>query len=59
VAHSILESIFFILRDGIDYHEMGPTYFDQVNKEHIVRHYKKRLEALGLIVEVREAAVAA
>jgi len=59
VAHSILESIFFILRDGVDYQEMGPTYFDQVNKEHIVRQYKKRLEALGLVVEVREAAAAA
>jgi len=54
-----LESIFFILRDGVDYQEMGPAYFDQINKEHIVRHYKKRLEAIGLVVEVSEAPVAA
>ena len=58
-AHSILESIYFILRDGVDYHEMGPAYFDQMNKEQIVRQYKKRLEALGMIVDVREAAAAA
>jgi transposase len=58
VAHSILESIYFILRDGVDYQEMGPTYFDQLSKEHIVRQYKKRLEALGLVVEIREAQAA-
>jgi transposase len=59
VAHSILESVFFILRDGVDYQDMGATYFDQLNKEHIVRRYKKRLEALGLEVEIRQAQQAA
>ena len=58
VAHSILESIFFILRDEVDYHEMGATYFDAMNKEHIIRQYKKRLEALGLVVDIHNPAAA-
>jgi len=59
VGHSILESIYFILRDDVPYQELGPEYFDKINKNHIIRHYKKRLEALGLVVEVSEAPVAA
>ena len=59
VAHSILEAIYFILRDDVEYKDLGPAHFDQLNKEHIIRHYKKRLENLGLEVEIREALTAA
>jgi len=59
VGHSIVEAIYFILRDGVVYQELGPEYFDKIDKDHIIRHYKKRLEALGLLVEVSEAPVAA
>ncbi len=59
VAHSILEALYFILRDHVPYRELGPEYFDQINKDYIIRHYKQRLEALGLIVEIAEAPVAA
>jgi transposase len=59
VGHSILEAIYFIIRDHVPYQELGPEYFDKINKDHIIRNYKKRLEALGLIVEVSEAQVAA
>jgi transposase len=58
VAHSILESIYFILRDGVEYQEpealMAPR-----KKEQLTRHHVARLEALGYTVELREAAVAA
>ena len=59
VGHSILESIYFILRDDVVYQELGPEYFDKLNKDHIIRHYKKRLEALGLAVQISEVPVAA
>ena len=59
VGHSILEAIYFILRDDVPYQDLGPEYFDKINKDHIIRHYKRRLEALGLVVEVSEAPVAA
>jgi transposase len=59
VGHSILEATYFILRDDVPYHDLGPDYFDKLNKDHIIRNYKKRLEALGLVVEISEAPVAA
>jgi transposase len=59
VGHSILEAAFFIVRDDLTYPELGPEYFDKINKDHIIRSYKKRLEALGLVVQISEAPVAA
>ena len=47
----------FILRDDVPYQEIEPEYLD--NKDHIIRNYKKRLEALGLEVQISEASVAA
>lgn len=58
-AHSILDSLYFILRDGAEYQDAGPAFFDQLNKDHIIRQYKKRLEALGYEVEVRPSQTAA
>lgn len=59
VGHSILEAIYFVLRDDVVYRELGPEHFDKINKEHVIRHYKRRLEALGLTVQISEAPVAA
>lgn len=59
VGHSILEAIYFIIRDDVPYKELGPEHFDKLNKDHIIRQYKKRLEALGLVVEISEAPAAA
>jgi transposase len=59
VGHSILEAVYFILRDDVPYQDMGPEYFDKINKDRIIRNYTKRLEALGLVVQVTEAPVAA
>ena len=41
------------------YQELGPEFFDKLNKDHIIRSYKKRLEAIGLVVEISGAPVAA
>ena len=49
----------FILRDDVPYNELGPEHFDKLNKDHIIRQYKKRLEALGLEVQISEASAAA
>ena len=59
VGHSILEAIYFILRDDVPYQDLGPEYFDKINKDRIIRSYTKRLEALGLVVQVTEAPLAA
>lgn len=58
VAHSILEGIYFIVRDGVEYQEplavMTPRKKDQ-----LTRHHVARLEALGYTVELKDAAIAA
>jgi transposase len=45
VAHSLLVSIYSMLRDQVSYQELGPDYFDQLHAQHLERHYVRRLEA--------------
>lgn len=59
VAHSILEAAYFVIRDQVSYQDLGPQHFDQLKKDHIIRSYVKRLENLGLKVEVTQLPVAA
>ena len=59
VAHSILEAAYFVIRDQVTYQDLGPQHFDQQRKDHIIRSYLKRLENLGLKVEVTELPAAA
>jgi transposase len=59
VAHSILEAAYFVIRDQVSYQDLGPQHFDQLKKHHIIRSYVKRLENLGLKVEITELPAAA
>ena len=52
VAHSILEAAYFIIRDGVSYRELGANYFDEMKREQVIRYHVKRLESLGLKVEL-------
>lgn len=52
VAHSILEAAYFIIRDGVRYRELGASYFDELKKDHLIRYHVRRLESLGLKVEL-------
>lgn len=56
VAHQILTIAYYIMRDGVTYQELGPTYFDRRHKERAIRRHVRQLEALGLTVTVHEAA---
>jgi transposase len=47
VAHSILTATFFILRDGVDYQDLGPEHFHRLSPDKVVRDLVKRLEKLG------------
>jgi transposase len=47
VGHSILVAVYHILRDGVDYRDLGADHFDQLAKERLTRHYLHRLEQLG------------
>lgn len=56
VAHSILVIAYAILRDGTTYDDLGSTYFDERDREQVIRRSVKRLEALNLKVTVEPAA---
>jgi len=47
VAHSMLISIYHILKDGVKFVDLGAEYYNQFNKERKVNAYLKKLKALG------------
>ena len=47
VAHSILVSIYYMLRDNVTYQELGGDYFDSRDRLAIVRRASRRIESLG------------
>jgi transposase len=47
VAHSIVVSAFHMLSRYEPYHELGATYFDDHQREHLVDRLTRRLEHLG------------
>jgi len=53
VAHSMLEGIYFMLRDNVPYKDLGAHHFDQVNEAQVVRYHQSRLERLGYKVELQ------
>lgn len=47
VAHSMLIAIYHILKDGVDFKDLGADYYNQFNKERKINSYLKKLKALG------------
>jgi transposase len=56
VAHSLLVAAYYILRDGVDYRDLGPHHFDQLSPQQLTRYFVRRLEALGHTVTLDVAA---
>lgn len=56
VAASMLTAAYYILKNGVTYAEQGADYFDCRSKAQLTRRLIKRLEGLGVTVEVRPAA---
>jgi transposase len=56
VAHSILTATFFILRDGVEYRDLGPEHFHRLTPDKVVRDLVKRLEKLGHRVTLEKIA---
>jgi transposase len=55
VASSMLTAAYVMLRDGVDYHDLGPHHFAQRDKEKLAKRLVERLRDLGLTVEVKAA----
>jgi|Deesub1362B_J571_1020462.scaffolds.fasta_scaffold10808_1 transposase len=47
VAHSLLIVIYFVLKEKVEYRDLGADYFDRLEPERLRRHLVKRLESLG------------
>jgi transposase len=53
VAHRLWEAAYCILRDKVPYRELGEQSLEAPHREHIIRQHVRRLESLGLNVEIR------
>ena len=56
IARKILIAAYFMLRDGVEYADLGEAYLDTRNAETTRRTLVKRLEAMGYTVTVEKAA---
>jgi len=56
VAASMLTAIYFMLRDGVDYRDLGHDYFDRTDKAKAADRLVRRLNALGFQVDLKAAA---
>jgi transposase len=54
VGHSILTAAYYILRDQVEYQELGSQYFEERDREGVIRRSVARLKALGLEVTLRD-----
>jgi transposase len=56
VAASMLTAAYYMLRDDVPYRDLGADHFDRRDKAKLTRRLVRRLQDLGLHVEVRPAA---
>jgi transposase len=56
VGHAILVIIDHLLRDGTEYDDLGPRYFDERDRQGVERRLVRRLEGLGYRVSLAPAA---
>lgn len=47
VGHSLLVIIYHVLKNGVEYRDLGPDYFDRLEPERLRRHLVRRLQSLG------------
>jgi transposase len=56
VAASMLTAAYYILRDDVDYRDLGIDYFDRIDKVKATNRLVRRLKDLGYEVELKTAA---
>jgi transposase len=52
VAHAIVVSAFHMLARGEPYHELGPHYFDEQRRDHLIDRLTRRIQRLGYRVHL-------
>jgi transposase len=56
VAASILTAAYYMIRDGVEYRDLGPDHFARRDADKTTRRLVRRLEALGHVVTLEPAA---
>ncbi len=56
VAASMLTAIYYMLRDGTEYRDLGSQYFNQIDRAKAARRLVGRLNRLGYRVDLKEVA---
>jgi len=56
VAASMLTAAYFMLRDGVEYHDLGPDHFDRRDRSKVIHRLVRRLRDLGCAVLITEEA---
>lgn len=56
LAHTMLVSIYHMIKRKEPYKELGADYLENLYKERIIKNLKKRIEALGYAVELKAGA---
>lgn len=56
VAASMMTACYYMLRDGVDYRDLGAHHFDRHDKRKSINRLVRRLQDLGCQVEVKQAA---
>ena len=59
MAHSILVIAYHVLRNAVDFNDLGADYFDRMNTAKLKRYHLRRLAELGCDVSYRRASVGA
>lgn len=52
VGHTILVAAYYILKDEVEYHDLGGDHFDRLRRERTVSHLVSRLQRLGYNVSL-------
>lgn len=55
VAHTILKTAYYMLKNNASYKEIGPDFFELRQKNQIVNRSVKRLESLGFSVTIEQS----
>jgi transposase len=55
VAASMLTDVYYMLRDGVEFHDLGDQHFVHHDKARVTNRLLKRLRDLGVEVEVKAA----
>lgn len=53
VGHTLLVILYYVIKDRVDYHDLGPDYFLQLEPERTKRYLVKRLQQLGYEVQLQ------